>query len=307
MSASVKSQYLKAMGVQTYRLRPPAISAATEIIEPAIEPTQSSDKLIQDPASVQKHQSSPAGRKQAATTPVLERPSLPDMPPVPDDDLMSYMGMDESLPDDYGEMLDDQADLLKPELPAVATLDWQALQTRIRDCQLCGLCKTRKNTVFGMGDAHADVMIIGEAPGVEEDASAKPFAGVAGHLLDNMLKAIGLERKQVFMTNMLKCHPQDNHKPAVDEIHACKPYLLRQIDLIQPKRILSLGAMSAHNLLGNDEKVSILRQQVHTLPLKNIPVHVTYHPAYLLRKPSEKAKSWQDLKRFAHSLQDVQS
>ncbi len=224
-------------------------------------------------------------------------------------ELASYMMLDESLDDslqeDMAAYLDDLPLSEKP-VPPVTSLDREALQQRVSECQLCSLYSSRKNTVFGEGSADADVMIIGEAPGAEEDALGRPFAGDAGQLLDNMLKAIGLNRKQVFITNILKCHPPENRAPHVNETAACEAYLLRQIELIKPKIILSVGAVSAHNLLKNDEKVGKLRLQEHKMPGFDMPVHVTYHPAYLLRKPSEKAKVWTDLKKMAVVIQQQQ-
>ena len=182
-----------------------------------------------------------------------------------------------------------------PNLPDIATLDWDALQQRVTDCQHCAeLVGTRSQSVFGVGNRQADWLIIGEAPGTEEDRQGEPFIGPAGQLLNAMFAAIGLKRQQVYITNVLKCRPPDNRDPHVDEAAACLPYLHRQIALIQPKMILLVGRVAAQQLLGSDAKVGTLRGQVHRYQ-DSIPMVVTYHPAYLLRKPSEKRKSWEDL------------
>ncbi len=212
---------------------------------------------------------------------------------------MSYMDMDESMPEAESEDEILEFPLKeKPAIPGIESLDWDGLQQRVANCERCELCKTRSNTVFGVGNPQAEIMIIGEAPGADEDARGEPFVGRAGQLLDNMLKAIGLDRQQVFIANILKCRPPENRNPSLEEVTACEGYLNRQIDLIQPKIILSVGGVSARNLLKTEEPVGRLRLQQHQLVNRRVPVIVTYHPAYLLRKPSEKAKSWEDLKKL---------
>ena len=177
----------------------------------------------------------------------------------------------------------------------LASLDWDALQQRVVNCQHCTeLATTRTQTVFGVGNRRADWMLIGEAPGAEEDRQGEPFVGPAGQLLNAMLAALGLSRQQVYIANVLKCRPPNNRDPHVDEAAACLPWLYRQIALVQPKIILLVGRIAAQQVLGSDANVGKLRGQVHQYQ-DNIPMVVTYHPAYLLRKPSEKRKSWQDL------------
>jgi DNA polymerase len=184
-----------------------------------------------------------------------------------------------------------------PFVPAdpVAGLDWDALQRTVAACRACTLCEGRTQTVFGVGAHDAELMIIGEAPGAEEDRQGEPFVGRAGQLLNAMLGAIGLQRAQVYIANIIKCRPPGNRDPHAEEAAACRPYLLRQIALVQPRLILSVGRISAHNLLGTEESVGRLRGRVHRFEPGDIPLIVTYHPAYLLRKPAEKAKAWQDL------------
>ncbi|MCW8825330.1 MAG: uracil-DNA glycosylase [Gammaproteobacteria bacterium] len=183
----------------------------------------------------------------------------------------------------------------------LSSLDWEALQGEVSRCQNCSeLVSHRSRTVFGVGDAQADWLIIGEAPGAEEDRQGEPFVGPAGQLLNAMLQAIGLQRSQVYITNILKCRPPSNRDPKVDEIEQCCRYLQRQIALIQPKVILVVGRIAAQSLLQSSEPVGKLRGRVHQLE-SGIPLIVTYHPAYLLRAPAEKAKAWHDLK-LAHNV-----
>ncbi|MBN1379321.1 MAG: uracil-DNA glycosylase [Gammaproteobacteria bacterium] len=182
-----------------------------------------------------------------------------------------------------------------------ASLDWDTLQQQVAGCTACALHASRKQTVFGAGNKTADWLIIGEAPGAEEDAQGEPFVGRAGKLLNNMLKAIGLEREQVYIANILKCRPPNNRDPQPEEARQCSAYLARQIELIAPKIILAIGRIAAQKLLDTDQAIGRLRGVVHQLPEYNIPVVVTYHPAYLLRKPSEKRKAWQDLLLAYHT------
>ena len=172
-------------------------------------------------------------------------------------------------------------------------LDWDALRECVADCTRCELHQGRTQTVFGVGNPDATWMIIGEAPGAEEDRRGEPFVGRAGKLLDEMLRAIGQGRDQVFIANILKCRPPGNRDPKVDEAGACRSYLERQIELINPSIILAVGRIAAQNLLGTDSPVGRLRGRRHSLD--EVPLVVTYHPAYLLRSPSQKRKVWDDL------------
>lgn len=174
-------------------------------------------------------------------------------------------------------------------------LEWPALREMVSGCTLCSLHKSRTQTVFGVGSVAADWMIIGEAPGAEEDRRGEPFVGRAGKLLDEMLRAVGLARDAVYIANTLKCRPPNNRDPAVDEARACRAYLDRQISLLKPKLILAVGRIAAQNLLGTDAPLGRLRGQKHYLNDGQLPVVVTYHPAYLLRSPTQKRKAWQDL------------
>ena len=187
---------------------------------------------------------------------------------------------------------------LTPRPAGVETMDWPALQTAVAGCQACGLCRSRKNTVFGTGDVQADWMVVGEAPGENEDLQGEPFVGLAGQLLDNMLRAVGRSRsgqgaQGAYIANVLKCRPPANRNPQPQEVAQCEPYLARQVALVQPKILLAMGRFAVQSLLKSDEPIGRLRGRVHRY--EGVPVVVTYHPAYLLRTPADKAKAWADL------------
>jgi DNA polymerase len=172
--------------------------------------------------------------------------------------------------------------------------EWIPLKAAVSGCTKCGLHKSRTQTVFGVGDESAEWMLIGEAPGAEEDRLGDPFVGQAGKLLDNMLAAIGLSRrKNVYIANVLKCRPPGNRNPTPEEVSQCTPHLLKQIELIQPKLIVAMGRFAAQTLLDSDASIASLRGRVHRYA--GVPLIVTYHPAYLLRTLEDKAKAWEDL------------
>jgi uracil-DNA glycosylase len=183
----------------------------------------------------------------------------------------------------------------KHESADIALLDWQALQARVVACTACDLHKTRTQTVFGVGNQNAEWLIVGEAPGADEDRQGEPFVGRAGQLLNAMLLAIGLKREQVYIANILKCRPPNNRDPRPEEVACCEPFLKRQVALLKPKIILAVGRIAAQNLLKTDTRIGALRGNRYTYAETNIPIVVTYHPAYLLRSPKEKRKAWQDL------------
>ncbi|MEN7341600.1 MAG: uracil-DNA glycosylase [Pseudomonadota bacterium] len=189
---------------------------------------------------------------------------------------------------------------------ADAARRWALLQHDVQRCTQCRLHETRTRPVFGSGSRFARLLIIGEAPGAEEDKQGEPFVGPAGQMLTSMLSAIGLARDAVFIANVLKCRPPQNRDPRGDEMASCRGYLTAQIAEIQPEVILAVGRFSAQQLLDLDQPLGKLRGKAHTLPGDDIPVVVTYHPAYLLRTPAAKAKTWQDLKRV-HALLGAQS
>jgi DNA polymerase len=173
--------------------------------------------------------------------------------------------------------------------------DWQGLQQSVKTCRACALRAGCTQTVFGVGNPQAELLVIGEAPGADEDRQGEPFVGRAGQLLNAMLLAMGYQREAVFIANIVKCRPPNNRDPKPEEALSCEPYLLRQIELIRPKVILSVGRISAQNLLKTDIAVGKLRGRIHRFGDEGIPLVVTYHPAYLLRSPEQKGKAWQDL------------
>lgn len=188
-----------------------------------------------------------------------------------------------------------EKNILRVDHPAT---DWARLESDIRACRACGLCQGRKQPVPGSGDRQATWLLVGEAPGAEEDAAGLPFVGKAGKLLDAMLAALDLDRQTgVYITNAVKCRPPENRTPETGEIEACNHFLMQQIDGIQPAVIIALGKAAAHAVLGREATIQSLRGSIHMRAQgeRQIPVVVTYHPAYLLRQPAEKWKSWQDL------------
>ncbi len=176
----------------------------------------------------------------------------------------------------------------------IARMDWPVLRAQVARCEACPLSRTRTNTVFGVGDEQAEWMLVGEAPGAEEDARGEPFVGQAGRLLDQMLAAIGLSRDaNVYIANVLKCRPPGNRNPEPLEVARCAPYLARQIALVRPRLILALGRFAAQTLLATDASIASLRGRV--FQHQGVPLVVSYHPAYLLRNLPDKAKAWEDL------------
>lgn len=177
----------------------------------------------------------------------------------------------------------------------IATLEWDELARTVAACTRCGLEATRTQTVFGVGSRSTDWLVVGEAPGADEDRQGEPFVGRAGQLLNSMIRALGFQREQVYIANVLKCRPPGNRDPQPHEVRCCLPYLQRQIALLNPKIILCVGRIAAQNLLATDTPIGKLRGKLYRLEPTGTPVVVTYHPAYLLRSPAEKRKAWSDL------------
>lgn len=204
-----------------------------------------------------------------------------------------------------------QAPAAAPGSPPRAPVSeqWAQLRAEVNACTRCPLYQTRTQAVFGVGNPQAEWMVIGEAPGAEEDRRGEPFVGRAGALLDAMLRAIGLSREtNVYIANILKSRPPRNRDPRPEEIEACLPYLYRQIELVRPRVLLAVGRVAAQNLLASDAPLGRLRGREHRFGQRNLPLVVTYHPAYLLRAPADKRKAWEDLKFarrvFAQSMTD---
>ena len=250
---------------------------------------------------------SPAGA--AAPAPAPQRPPQPvarpgpTSAPAPDDGLppwLSEMSDVDMAPPGYMPYDDDDDEPVIRINPAIATMDWAKLKETVAECRQCGLCNGRKKTVFGVGDEKAKWLFIGEGPGRNEDMQGEPFVGPAGKLLDNMLVAMGLKRgENAYIANIVKCRPTDeggkDRPPSPQEVASCLPYLQRQIALIQPTVLVALGKTAALSLLGLDPAtpVSKLRGTVHRY--QDLPLVVTYHPAYLLRQLGDKSKAWADL------------
>ena len=185
-------------------------------------------------------------------------------------------------------------------LPDVSGMDWDALSAAVRDCRNCRLCETRRNTVFGEGNIHAELMFVGEGPGADEDATGRPFVGRAGQLLDKMIAAMTFAREEVYIANIVKCRPPGNRNPGLDEAEACLGYLKRQIALVQPKVIVCLGGVALSFLCR--QAGGIMRARGHWIDFAGIPVMPTFHPAYLLRQESAKRAAWSDLQQVMRAL-----
>ena len=199
-----------------------------------------------------------------------------------------------------------EATLPAPEPAAADTeLRWQGVRQAVARCTQCRLHETRTQSVFGVGPRDARLMVIGEAPGAEEDRTGEPFVGRAGHMLDAMLRAIGCDRDTVFIANTIKCRPPGNRDPRVDEVTACNDYLEQQLTAVAPDVVIAVGRIAAQRLLQVEMPLGRMRGKTHQLPDRDVPLVVTYHPAYLLREPAQKARAWEDLKRVRALLESA--
>jgi uracil-DNA glycosylase family 4 len=203
-----------------------------------------------------------------------------------------------------GRSADAQAPVEAARSTRISAAGWTDLETAVRGCTACGLCGSRTQTVFGVGDHGARLMVVGEAPGADEDRHGEPFVGRAGQLLNAMLRAAGFDRSQVYIANVLKCRPPGNRDPKPEEAAQCLPYLQRQIELVAPRLILCVGRVAAQNLLDTDLPLGRMRGRTHPFGARAVPVVVTYHPAYLLRTPGDKRKAWADLKFALECMRD---
>jgi uracil-DNA glycosylase len=264
MNNALRREYLAALGIESWAVRGKSAPAATQ-----------APREVTAPRAVSAPREAPAPRMVAAPRKISRPPEV----------IASLSG---------GASGDVSA-------AREAGVDWPELRARVAACTRCALCNTRTQTVFGVGNQSAEWLIVGEAPGAEEDRQGEPFVGRAGQLLNSMLRAIGLAREQVYIANVLKCRPPGNRDPAAGEAAECLPYLEQQIALLKPKVMLAVGRIAAQNLLRTDITLGRLRQQVHTFGASQVPLVVTYHPAYLLRTPTDKRKAWEDLK-FAREV-----
>jgi uracil-DNA glycosylase len=269
--AQRRNQYLQAIGVDVWVSRASAAANAAATVEqpvPAGPATLTIPATQAGPATL----TIPATQAGPATLAIPVTPTVPVMPGIP----------------------------AAPPVPAATT--WESLRSEVLACTRCPLHASRTQGVFGVGNREAQWLVVGEAPGAEEDRRGEPFVGRAGHLLDAMLAAIGLNRaNNVYIANVLKSRPPGNRDPKPEEVAACLPFLLRQIELLRPRVMLAVGRIAAQNLLATDAPLGRLRGKVHRFGEFNTPLIVTYHPAYLLRTPGDKRKAWEDLK-FARSV-----
>ncbi len=285
MDEATRRRYLETIGITVWQRR----NSLTELQpEPAEPPALDKPQLASPPAP----------------EPVVAPPAESgEMPPAWLDEAPPLEGNWEPL--EIEPVVPEEAYQASPAESDVAGLDWPALEKRVKGCRLCQLREGCTQTVFGVGNRQADLLIIGEAPGADEDRQGEPFVGRAGQLLNEMLLAMGLKRQQVFIANILKCRPPGNRDPRSEEALKCEPYLLRQIALIRPRVILSVGRISAQNLLKTEIAVGKLRGRIHNFGSSAIPLVVTYHPAYLLRSPEQKGKAWADLQLALSVLRGV--
>lgn len=288
--------WLRELGMERLWLRPaprPAVASEAQAVVSKQDSPAMATPGGAPPAPVRDAAPAPA----AVASPVAARPARPgpglrDGPPPK--------------PAPKPEVAADAAPAPIPVAEAVKNANLDELREQVVACTACGLCSGRRHAVFGHGGQPTRWLVVGEAPGEQEDRQGQPFVGRSGQLLDSMLSAVGMSRERdVFIANVIKCRPPGNRNPKPEEIAACSPYLMRQIALLKPERILVLGRFAAQTLLGTDATIGSLRGRVHQMKTeegREIPVIVSYHPAYLLRSPAEKARAWQDLKLAARQL-----
>lgn len=288
--------WLRELGMERLWLRPaprPVVAVAPQAIDSKRDSPAMAAPAGVPPAPVRDAAPAPA----AVASPVAARPAGPGP------------GLRNGPPPKPAPKPEAAADAAPAPIPvaeAVKNANLDELREQVVACTACGLCSGRRHAVFGHGGQPTRWLVVGEAPGEQEDRQGQPFVGRSGQLLDSMLSAVGMSRERdVFIANVIKCRPPGNRNPKPEEIAACSPYLMRQIALLEPERILVLGRFAAQTLLGTDATIGSLRGRVHHMKTeagREIPVIVSYHPAYLLRSPSEKARAWQDLKLAARQL-----
>jgi DNA polymerase len=291
MDNDLRRHYLAMLGIPLWLPRKPLAGGPVEFCSPE----SSNDPGAARHPSLDKEGNSP-DRPLSTTSVEGEKPE-----PLPPANWTPPMANDREL------LVETVAADFSPAAPnrraaTIARMDWEELVAAVRECTACGLCASRTQVVFGVGDRQAQWLIVGEAPGADEDRQGEPFVGRAGKLLNPMLLAVGLKREQAFIANILKCRPPENRDPTPEEAAQCRPFLNRQIALIRPRLILAVGRIAAQNLLATDTPIGKLRGQIHRFGPARIPLVVTYHPAYLLRSPREKRKAWDDLRLAQRAL-----
>ncbi len=296
--------YLDALGITPWQRRDkPLSSAATHLEEPA--PVVAAEAPSTTATALPTSVSHPQNETPVSTlvAPPLKTHFQEEMPAL--DAPPDYLNIPDTAFDDRFEPLlpeDDEPYVPEPMLDPkqvraqnIQQLDWAGLQKTVEDCRDCALHTHRTQTVFGVGAVPARWLIVGEAPGHDEDLQGEPFVGRAGQLLNAMLQAVGVKREQVYIANTVKCRPPQNRNPEALEMETCAPYLQRQIALIQPQLIVLIGRVAVQQILHSEEAIGRLRGTLHQHAETGTPVIVSYHPAYLLRRPTEKAKTWLDL------------
>ena len=299
MDRARRLEYLRAMGVESWERRdmpPPPMAPAIEV-ETVSEVASLAEAARLSEAEKTSAPEAPFARRGASPEAPRSTSAQPAQAPIGAPPLRRAGPAAEAL---------SRIPVISPgraagtPVPAETEAQWETVKAEVLTCTRCSLHSTRTQGVFGVGNRRAEWLVIGEAPGAEEDRRGEPFVGRAGQLLNAMLAAIGLPREQVFIANVLKSRPPNNRDPKPDEVAACLPYLMRQIALLQPRLMLAVGRIAAQNLLATDVPLGRLRGQLHSFGELNTPLIVTYHPAYLLRTPADKRKAWEDLK-FARS------
>ncbi len=318
--------WLREIGMERLWLRTPPAPAATAAISavapaatPAVPPATTAAAprpAVVPPPGAARGAAPPPGSAAPAETPVVQgqAPATPQAAPAAEPAASRGSAIPASILNRNGPPprpapkveVEEAAPPPIPVAERVKDANLEELSAQVIACSACGLCQGRRHAVVGQGAQPTRWLVVGEAPGEQEDRQGLPFVGRSGQLLDAMLAAVGMSRERdVFITNVIKCRPPGNRNPKPEEIAACSPYLMRQIALLKPERILVLGRFAAQTLLGTDATIGSLRGRLHQLKTDEgvqIPVIVSYHPAYLLRSPSEKARAWQDLKLASRAL-----
>jgi uracil-DNA glycosylase family 4 len=311
----IRTQYLKAMGIQLWvrrHLPPTALTPTPAAVNASLSPPPQNTSPEKQMATPEKStqpepaEFSTATESTESTKPIESIESTEQSKPSPAK--VEKLEPEESTPPSSSQISSTQS----PPIPTVvemppASLDWDTLRKKVATCTACELHRTRTQTVFGVGNQHTNWLFIGEAPGADEDAQGEPFVGKAGQLLNNMLYAIGLSRETVFIANIIKCRPPENRDPLPEEMTSCQTFLQQQIQLIKPKLIIAVGRVAAQHLLSTTTPISKLRGQVFEYGDEKIPLIATYHPAYLLRRPSEKRQSWRDLQFIQQKMTQLKT